>query len=924
MHRKKLKYLFPLLLSFAVANAQEEPVTAQEADNATQENLIPETDPNAPRSYRLGTIKVTGNYHFNELTIFTYAGLEKGQLINFPGEEISDAIKKLWKTGYFSDIKVYESSIEDNVLNLEIYLNELPRLKDVEITGVKKSKKEELLKDLQLAVPATQTTAGKKDKKIKITAGKIINDNLISTTKNYLTNKYRKDGFYNTQVTVDRKMHDDNKTADLIINIDKGSKVRISDIDFNGNSQLTNAKLRKAMKKTKQKSPLNPVRIFKPSKFIEKEYKNDLANIINTYKSKGYRDARILSESAKYNPKKNSIAINIDLEEGRKYYIGDIRFIGNSEFSSQYLRNVLTVQKGEVYNGVLLEERIKNPANPDAMNIENVYQNAGFLWSQVNLVETATRNDTIDFDVRILEGPVAHFNNVTVSGNDKTHDYIILRELRTLPGQKWSKADLIESIRRLGSMGIFDASALQPDIKNADPDAATVDVDYPVLENGQSQVEVQGGYGGGTFIGTLALSFNNFSARNLFNKEAYTPFPMGDAQKMSLRLQAATYFQTYSLSFSEPWFGGRRPTSLFGSLSHTRQSSYNITNGDVDRSQGLNISTVTLGIAKRLLVPDDAFTLSHSLSFQIYDLNNYNSSYFAFSNGTSRNLAYTIELSRDNRGGLMPAIYPQSGAYLSVSGKFTFPYSLVNGVNYKDLENQEEYKYKTTSVQSNPVTGADIPIGTYLDEKGMPVADYRDAKVDQDKLNQKKFNWLEYYKINFKADWYTTIFDKLVLRTQGQFGFLGAYNNDRGIIPFERYYLGGSGMMNYSLDGRENVALRGYEDNKLSPSYVDEYGNRDYIGGTVYNKFSLELRYPIALKGQMSAYVLTFFDAGAAYEGFSNYNPFKLQRSAGAGVRVHMPMFGLLGIDFGYGFDKAPGTNNIGGWQTHFVLGQQF
>ncbi|WLD24182.1 POTRA domain-containing protein [Flavobacterium dauae] len=924
MHRKKLKYLFPLLLSFAVANAQDEPVTTQETDNATQENLIPETDPNAPRSYRLGTIKVTGNYHFNELTIFTYAGLQKGQTINFPGEEISDAIKKLWKTGYFSDIKVYESSIEGNILNLEIYLNELPRLEDVQITGVKKSKKEELLKDLQLAVPATQTTAGKKDKKIKITSGKIINDNLIATTKNYLTNKYRKDGFYNTQVTVDKKMHDDNKTADLIINIDKGSKVRISDIDFNGNSQLTTAKLRKAMKKTKQKSPLNPVRIFKPSKFIEKEYKNDLANIIDAYKAKGYRDARILSETAKYNPKKNTIAINIDLEEGKKYYIGDIRFIGNSEFSSKDLRTVLGVQKGEVYNGPFLEKRVKDPTNMDAINIENVYQNAGFLWSQVNLVETATRNDTIDFDIRILEGPVAHFNNVTVSGNDKTHDYIILRELRTLPGQKWSKADLIESIRRLGSMGIFDASALNPDVKNADAETATVDVDYPVVENGQSQVEVQGGYGGGTFIGTLALSFNNFSARNLFNKDAYTPFPMGDAQKMSLRLQAATYFQTYSLSFSEPWFGGRRPISLFGSLSHTRQSSYNYTTGDVDRSQGLNISTVTLGIAKRLLVPDDAFTLSHSLSFQIYDLNNYNSNYFAFSNGSSRNLAYTIELSRDNRGGIMPAIYPQSGALLSVSGKFTFPYSLVNGVNYKDLENQEEYKYKTTKIETHPQTQADIPIGTYLDENGMPVADYRDAKVDQDKLNQKKFNWLEYYKINVKADWYTTIVGKLVLRTQGQFGFLGAYNNDRGVIPFERFYLGGSGMMNYSLDGRENIALRGYEDNKLSPSYVNEYGQTDYIGGTVYNKFSLELRYPIALKGQMSAYVLSFFDAGAAYEGFSNYNPFKLQRSAGAGVRVHMPMFGLLGIDFGYGFDKTPGTNTIGGFQTHFILGQQF
>ncbi len=919
MHRKKLKYLFPLLVSFAAANAQEQPVTTGSSD-AAKETIIPETDPNAPRQYRLGTIKVTGNYHFNELTIFTYAGLEKGQTINFPGEEISDAIKKLWKTGYFNDIKVYESSVEGDVLNLEIYLNELPRLKNVEIIGIKKAKKEEILKDLQLAVPATSTTTGKQDKKIKITEGKIINDNLISTTKNYLTNKYRKDGFYNTKVTVERKLLEDKKTADLIISIDKGSKVRISKIDFNGNTQLTDAKLRKAMKKTKQKSPLNPYRIFKPSKFIENEYKNDLANLIDAYKEKGYRDARITSETATYDPKKNNVAININLEEGNKYYIGDIRFIGNSEYPDQYLRNrILGVQKGDVYNGVLLEKQVRDQTNPDARNIENEYQNAGFLWSQINLVETATRNDTIDFDIRIMEGPIARFNNVTVSGNDKTHDYIILRELRTLPGQKWRKADVVESVRRLGSMGIFDATALNPDVKNPDPVDGTVDLDYQVVENGQSQVEVQGGYGGGTFIGTLALSFNNFSARNLFNKDAYTPFPMGDAQKMSLRLQAATYFQTYSLSFSEPWFGGRRPISLFGSLSYTSQKSFDPRTRDIDRSQGLNISTATIGMAKRLLVPDDNFTLSHSLSFQYYELNNFFSNMFAFSNGSSKNLAYTIELSRDNRGGIMPAIYPQSGALLSVSGKFTAPYSLFNNVDYKNLENMEEYKYRTTSTMSHPQTGADIPIGTYLDANNLPVSDYRNARVDEDKLNQKKFNWLEFYKINFKADWYTTIVDKLVLRTQGQFGFLGAYNNDRGIIPFERFYLGGSGMMMNTMDGRENVALRGYTDNSLSPT-------RDgrQIGGTVYNKFSVELRYPVSLKGQMSAYVLSFFDAGAAYEGFSNYNPFKLQRSAGAGVRVHMPMFGLLGIDFGYGFDKEPGKNQISGFQTHFVLGQQF
>ncbi len=927
MHRKKLKYLFPLLFSFVIANAQEEPVTIPEQtlpDTNEQQVFPSETNQATPKQYRLGSIKVTGNYHFNELTIFTYAGLEKGQIINLPGDEISDAIKKLWKTKYFSDIAVYESSVEGDVIDLEIYLNELPRLKDVEVIGLKKAKREEILKELQLAVPNT-TTSGSKQKAIKIAEGKIINENLISTTKNYLTSKYRKDGFFNTKVSVEQKLHEDQKTADLVITIDKGKKVRISGIDFNGNTQLTNAKLRKVMKKTKQRSPLNPMRIFKPSKYIENEYKNDLDNLIDAYKEKGYRDARIISESVKYNPKKNDVAINIDLEEGQKYYIGDIRFIGNTEFPDQYLRHTLRVQKGEVYNGVLLEKQVKDHTNPDAVNIENHYQNAGFLWSQVNLIETATRNDTIDFDIRIMEGPVAHINNITVSGNDKTHDYIILRELTTVPGKKWAKADLIESIRRLGSMGIFDGSALNPEIKNPDPQEGTVDIEYQVVEQGQSQVEVQGGYGGRTFIGTLALSFNNFSARNIFNKDAYKPFPMGDAQKMSLRLQAASYFQNYSLSFSEPWFGGRRPTSLFGSVSHTRQSYYNWNSGDVDRNQGLNISTATVGMAKRLLVPDEYFVLSHSLSFQYYELKNYNTPLFAFSNGSSKNLAYTIELSRDNRGGIMPAIYPQSGAHFSVSGKFTFPYSLVNNVDYKGLADLEEYKKKTTQLQTNPQTGADIPIGSYIDENGMPVSDYRNAAVDEDRLNQKKFNWLEYYKINFKADWYTTIVGKLVLRTQGQFGFLGAYNRDRGIIPFERFYLGGSGMMNYTLDGRENVALRGYNDNSLTPrKYDNELGYEREIGGTVYNKFSLELRYPISLKGQMSAYVLTFVDAGAAYEGFKNYNPFKLQRSAGAGVRVHMPMFGLLGIDFGYGFDKVPGTTQIGGWQTHFILGQQF
>lgn len=902
MHRKSLKYIYPLVLgSVMTLHAQENGALLQSAkDTLTTNSAIPELD---IKEYVLGNITVSGDVNFNELTILTFAGLEKGQKVTLPGDEISDAIKKLWSLGYFSDIKVYKKAVRGSELDIDIYLNELPRLNTVKIANVKKVKEQELIKEMEL------------DKRPKI-----VNENLLANTKNYLTNKYRKDGYYNTQIDIKVKPAENKREADLLISMDKGKKVRISEININGNTQLSDAKLKGAMKKTKQKSPLNPLRIFKPSKYIETEYQNDLNNILDLYKEKGYRDARITDEKAQFNKDKNSMKIDINVEEGKKYYIGNIRFIGNTVYTDSQLRRELGIEKGEVYNGVLLSKKIQDQTNPDSRDLTNLYQNNGYLFSRVNLVETKTYGDTIDFDVRIYEGNIAHFNNVTVSGNDKTHDYIILRELSTIPGKKWDRSDIYESMRRLQSMNIFDAQNIVPNVKNVDPVDSTVDVEWQVVEHGQSQVEVQGGYGGRTFIGTVALSFNNFSLRNIFNKNAYKPFPMGDAQKLSLRAQAASYYQTFSLSFQEPWFGGRKPISLFGSVSYSRQFMYGNTynNYKVDRSQGLNITSVSLGLAKRL--PDPLFTLSQSVSFQHYDLSNYNTSYFAFKNGSSKNLAYNIELTRDNRGGLSPAVFPSTGSVISLSGKFSLPYSTFNGVDYGDLQNQEAYKVKTTELQTNPLTGADIPIGSYLDENGIPVADYRNAAVDEEKINQKKFNWLEYYKINFKADWYTTLVGKLVLRSTGQFGFLGAYNQDRGLIPFERYYLGGSGMMNFALDGRENVALRGYEDNGLN----QKDSNYNPIGGTVYNKFSLELRYPVTLKAQMSAYVLGFYDAGAVYQDFKTYSPFKLQRSAGAGVRVFMPMFGLLGIDFGYGFDKSPGTNQKGGWQTHFILGQQF
>lgn len=881
--------LFALFIAGLICSSAQ----AQQGDN------IPTLE--TPKTYILGDIKVTGKINYNPQTVVTFTGLNKGQKISVPGEEISDALKKLWKLGFFKDINIYETSVVNDTINLELTLNELPRLNSAKVKGFKKAKSETVTKEA------------------KLTKGKIVNENLLSTTKYYLLNKYKKDGFYNTKVTLNTVPTDSTgKYVDLIVGIDKGKKVRISDITFDGNKQLTNKQLRKALKDTKKRSPFNPMRIFKPSKFIQSKYEEDLTRLVDKYKEKGYRDARIITDTTAYNPKTNRMAINIDVEEGNKYYIGDIRFIGNTVYTNNQLRNILGIEKGEVYNGVLLNKRIQDSSNPDAYDLTNQYQNNGYLFSNITPVEVKTANDTIDFEIRITEGPIARFNNITVRGNEYTHDHVIHRTLKTRPGEIWSKAMVMETMRRLGALNIFDAQAIVPDILNPDPTSGTVDVEWSVAEKGSSQVELQGGYGGGGFIGTLGLSFNNFSLRNIFNKKAYHPFPMGDGQSLALRLQGSSYYQTYSLSFSEPWLGRKKPVNLFGTIAYSKQNLYDYYNRRTDRSRGFNITTLQLGVAKQLSVPDDYFVLSHTLSFQYYDMKNYNTGLFTFGDGSSRNLAYQIELTRDNRG--MDPNFPTFGSFFSISGKFTPPYSLFNNVDYKNLGNQQEYKYKSKAGQIDPNTGLVIPEGTYLNAAGQPVSNWQDAMADASKVDQKRFNWLEYYKLKFKGDWYTTIFDKLVFRTVGEFGYMGAYNSNRGVVPFERFYVGGDGLVNFSLDGREVVQLRGYKNQALTP--INQYGEQ--IGGTIYNKFTLELRYPITLKPSASVYVLSFAEAGAAFDSFKDYSPFDLKRSAGLGVRVIMPMFGLLGIDFGYGFDAPPGTTQKNGWETHFILGQQF
>ena len=841
------------------------------------------------KEYILAGLEVTGKVSFNEQTVITFTGLEIGSKIRIPGDEISLAITKLWKLGLFNDVNFYVKKIEGETIFLELELYELPKLNDIKIKGIKKGKREDVVKETEL------------------NKGKIVNDNLITNTKNYIENKFKKDGYFNTKVTINTLADSTNTKVDMVVFIDKGEKVKISAINFVGNEQLTDKKLKKSFKNTKEKKSY---RVFKASKFVKDKYKEDLGTLVTNYKEKGYRDARVVSESVVYDKQTNKINIDVNIEEGQKYYFGDIRFLGNTVYTDQVLNSILGIKRGEIYNGVLLEKRIADKTSPDAEDVSNLYQNNGYLWSNINPVEVKTENDTIDFEIRISEGPIAYFNNITVKGNDKTNDKVIYRELRTRPGEKWNKDLVIRSVRELGQLGFFDAEAIRPEPVNMDPAAGTVDLDWTLVEKGSSQVELQGGYGAGGFIGTLGLSFNNFSLKNIFNKKAYQPLPMGDGQKMSLRLQASQGFQVYSLSFTEPWLGGKKPISFFTSISHSKQFLFDFRSRNVTRDKSFNISTLTVGYGKRLKVPDDYFSISNSASFSYYDLNNYNTGLFTFGNGASRNLAFSSTLTRDSRG--LDPIFPDRGSTFSVSAKFTLPYSSFNGVDYANLGNKEEYKLRNNTVSRTDANGNILPV--YLNAAGENTYDFTEAVADQSLVDQERFKWLEFYKVKFSGDWYTKIYKKFVLRTRAEFGFLGAYNQDRGVVPFERFFVGGDGLANFALDGREVIQLRGYPNNSLSSQN----------GGTVYNKYSMELRYPITMKQSAKIYAMTFVEAGSAFDNFKTFDPFKVQRAAGLGLRVFMPAFGLLGIDFAHGFDPIPGDTVKSGWQTHFIIGQQF
>lgn len=803
-------------------------------------------------TYVLGGISVKGNEQFTDQSITVFSELVVGQPIKIPGDKLTSAIKKLWNSKLFSHVDVYASKIDGNTIYLEFEVQELSKISNVTVEGVKKSKGEELIKETEFK------------------KGAMLTENLVTTTKNYIKKKFVDKGFLKTKVTIDTKIDTTgNNAKKALIVIDKGNKIKIRNLRFHGNEKFSDKRLKKALKKTKQKKPL---RFWKASKFIEEEYEKDLERLVEKYQEKGFRDAQVLKDSISWNDD-NTINLDITVNEGRKYYFGDIEFLGNTVYSDTILTQFLGLSKGDVYNGKLLNERIKGDGTPDSQDITNFYLNNGYLFSTVIPVETRVKNDTIDIQIRIREDEPAIIRKITLVGNEVTNDHVLLREMRTMPGSLFSRKDIIRTIREVGQMPFIDAESIVPDVQ---PDYAdkTVDIEYSVVEKGASQIELQGGFGGSTFIGTLGLSFSNFSIKNIFKAKEYRPVPRGDGQSVSLRAQASRFSNSYSVSFTEPWFGGKKPKSLSFSVYSSTQFGYDFSRrrGEVDKSQKLNIIGASLGLSQRLKWPDDYFTLSTSLSYQRYTLKNYNiggAFRFANGNGTSNNLSLNVNLGRSSAG--HNPVFPTLGSTFSIGAKLTPPYSLFSNKDYSTISSEE------------------------------------------------KFKLLEYYKFNFTGKWYTALMGKpqheLVLMSNVEFGFLGAYNNEIGISPFERFHLGGDGLSQGRFDGSQTVGLRGYDNNTLS----------SVQGGAIYNKVALELRYPITLKPSASIYVLGFLEAGNAYDGFDNFEPFKLKRSAGAGLRIFMPAFGLLGIDFGHGFDDIPSLpGQKSGWQTHFIIGQQF
>lgn len=778
-----------------------------------------------PQSYELGPIRVDGAENYDHNAIKLIAGLRQGATITVPGQDISDAIKNLWNEGLFSDVEIYAQKEVAGVLYLVIRVKPRPKLSRFKFTGI------------------TRRDADKIREEISLFSGKTISENLVFATESRIKGYFREKGHYSVSVDI-KRIQDTlvNNSEIFVINVNKGAKVKIGELDIEGNESIPTWKLRMAMKDTKRKALW---RFFKRSKFSRSAYDRDKEAVLAKFQKIGLRDVSIAFDTV-YLANDRNLNITMKIEEGEKYFFGDIEWVGNTKFRSSFLDTILGIKHGDPYNKELLDTRLF--MSMDGRDVSSLYMDRGYLFFQIIPVETGVENNHISYQMRLIEGKEARVKRIIIKGNTKTNDYVIRREIRTKPGDLFNRNDIIRTQRELAQLGYFNEQAFQVNpIPN--PQDGTVDIEYVVEEKSSDQIELSGGYGGASatgnarIIGTLGLTFNNFSTKNIFKKGAWTPLPGGDGQRLSIRAQTnGRYYQGYNFSFTEPWLGGKKPNSLTVWFNHTELS--NALDKSATSFYRLGISSVGAGLGFRLKWPDDYFSARVDGTYSYYDVTNY-SAFPTFSSGYANDLNLQFTLARSS---VSSPIYPTNGSTIKFTTKGTLPYSPFDGIeDYSTLSDQERYKY------------------------------------------------LEYYKMKITGEWYfpLTSDEKLVLMTRFGFGFLGAYNQNKGLTPFERFNLGGNGLTGIQqIGGQEIIALRAYEANMSSRG-----------GDPLVSKYTMELRYPISLNPQATFFVLAFAEAGNSYPSFRKFNPYNVKKSAGVGLRVFLPMFGMLGLDYGWAFD---------------------
>ncbi|MDD3320128.1 MAG: outer membrane protein assembly factor BamA [Paludibacter sp.] len=824
---------------------------------------------NAAPKYEIAEITVSGADNYEDFVLIGFSGLAVGDIINVPGTAITNAVKRFWKQGLFSDVKILATKIEDGKIWLKIDLKERPRISEINYNGLKKSE----IDDLEI--------------RVGLVKGNQITPNISDRAKTVIEKYMEEKGFLNVLVNVYQK-NDPKKAGHVIvdINVDKKLKTKVHSINITGNNALTFNQINKAMKKTNDKNWRN---FFRTKKFVKEEFEKDKVALVDKYNEVGYRDAYIVSDSVAAFDEK-SVDIFMKIDEGKKYYFRNIKWIGNTIYPYEYLDAVLNIKKGDVYN----HKNLMNRLQTDDDAVSKLYQNRGYLFFQVDPVEVQIYKDSIDLEMRMFEGKPATINEIGIKGNTRVYEHVVRREIRTKPGQLYSQEDVMRTLRELAQMGHFDQEKLVPDIQ-PDPENGTVDITYQLETKGSDQIEFSAGWGSTGVVGSIGLKFSNFAIQNLFRPETYRIVPQGEGQTLSLNARTnGDSYSSFSLSFLEPWLGGKRPNSLSASIYYSTQSAISeryssnlsslyssyYTSGyssgynssyitEVDPERYMRTIGASLGYGKRLSWPDDYFTFYGELSYQLFMLSNWYAGYFPMTDGAFNNLSLNLTLSRSS---IDNPIYTRSGSAFSLGLKITPPYSSFNGKDY----------------------------------------------TDEDMTSAERYKFIEYHKWTMSGKTFTPLTpdNKLVLMSRVMFSYLGHYN-ENAKSPFEAFNMGGDGMSSYTSYGTDYIAMRGYESGALTPvnSTTGTYM------GYLYDKFTMELRYPLSLEQSATIYALTFVEAGNCFSGIKDYNPFDLKRTAGVGVRIFLPMFGMMGIDWGYGFDKVNGTTS--GSQFHFVLGQE-